>query len=72
MKISNNFSLPHSILSKLYDLTGTSTGGTKGFILAYVNSDGEPSILNKFENICVGMALKQTIEIFLSENEQDQ
>ncbi len=71
MSEEDSFTLPKSIMSKLYDLTGTSTGGTKGFILFYVNSDGMPSIVNKFENLCVSMALKKTMEIFIENNQED-
>jgi hypothetical protein len=71
MKENEPFALPESIIHKLYDLTGTSSSGTKGFILAYVNSDGIPSILNKFDNMCVNMALKKTIELFIEDNEDN-
>jgi hypothetical protein len=71
MTKEDSFTLPESIMTKLYDLTGTSSGGTKGFILFYVNSDGIPSIVNKFENLCVNMALRKTMELFLENNNDD-
>jgi len=71
MTREDSFKLPESITTKLYDLTGTSNGGTKGFILFYINSDGEPAIVNKFENLCVSMALRKTMELFI-DNYQDE
>ena len=51
--VEEESALPQSLLQKLYDSTGSSTGGNKGFLLVYVNSEGEPVISGKTENSCV-------------------
>ncbi len=55
--------LPPSILTKLYDCTGSPTGGNKGFFLFYINDLGQPSFATKTENSCVDMALSKLIEL---------
>jgi len=55
--------LPQSILTKLYDCTGSPTGGNKGFFLFYINDLGQPSFATKTENSCVDMALSKLIEL---------
>lgn len=55
--------LPQSILTKLYDCTGSPTGGNKGFFLFYINDSGQPSFATKTENSCVDMALSKLIEL---------
>jgi hypothetical protein len=57
--------LPQSLLQKIYDATGTASGGNKGFLLVYVNSEGSPSVSSKTENTCVEMALGKVMEIFV-------
>jgi len=57
--------LPQSLLQKIYDATGTASGGNKGFLLVYVNSEGAPSVSSKTENTCVEMALGKVMEIFV-------
>ena len=59
------FRFPHSLLAKIYDLTGTVTGGNKGFVISYVNSEGDPSVLYKFENNTVKAALFDCMSGFL-------
>ncbi len=55
--------LPQSVLTKLYDCTGSPTGGNKGFFLFYINDLGQPSFATKTENSCVDMALSKLIEL---------
>tara|TARA_B100000085_G_scaffold234867_1_gene222907 strand:- start:245 stop:466 length:222 start_codon:yes stop_codon:yes gene_type:complete len=62
--------LPQSLLQKIYDATGSASGGNKGFLLVYVNSEGSPSISSKTENACVEMALGKVIEIFVSKEKE--
>jgi len=72
MKITDEItqhSLPQSLLQKIYDATGSSSGGNKGFLLVYVNSEGCPSIASKTENHCVEMALTKVMEIFIKKGE---
>jgi|TARA_R110000744_G_scaffold59644_3_gene123945 hypothetical protein len=67
--VEEESSLPQSLLQKLYDATGSSTGGNRGFLLVYVNSEGEPVISGKTENSCVEMALTKLLELSLKDNE---
>lgn len=59
--------IPNSILSKLFDHTGSNTGSNRGFVLFYINTDGTPTVTSKTENACVSMALHKVIEMFLEE-----
>ena len=59
-------SLPNSILTKVYDCTGSPNGGNKGFFLFYVNELGQPSVASHIENDCVAMALTKLAETFFS------
>ena len=67
--VEEESSLPQSLLQKLYDATGSSTGGNRGFLLVYVNSEGETVISGKTENSCVEMALTKLLELSLKDNE---
>ena len=67
--IEEECALPQTLLKKLYDSTGSSTGGNKGFILVYVNSEGTPVISGKTENSCVEMALTKLLELSLKSDE---
>jgi len=58
-------SLPQSILTKIYDCTGSPNGGNKGFFLFYVNELGQPSVASKTQNACVDMALSKLVEVFV-------
>ena len=66
--VEEESALPQSLLQKLYDSTGSSTGGNKGFLLVYVNSDGDV-ISGKTENSCVEMALTKLLELSLKNDE---
>lgn len=61
--------LPESLLHKLYDASGSSSGGNKGYILIVVNENGDPTIASKSENSCVYLALKKALEIFVDASE---
>jgi hypothetical protein len=70
---SEEIKIPPSILLKLYDATGTVSGGNKGFMLVYVNQDGVPAIVSKAENSCVRLAIQKALEIYLDvENNSQQ
>jgi hypothetical protein len=56
--------LPQSILTKLFDCTGSPSGGNKGFFLFYINESGHPTFSSKTDNACVDMALTKLVEIF--------
>lgn len=55
--------LPQSILTKLFDCTGSPSGGNKGFFLFYINESGHPTFATKTDNACVDMALTKLVEI---------
>ena len=57
--------IPESLLLKLHDASGSSSGGNKGFILASINANGDPTIIVRSENSCVHFALKKALEIFV-------
>ena len=67
--IEEECALPQSLLQKLYDSTGSSSGGNKGFLLVYVNSEGDPVISGKTESSCVEMALTKLLELSLKDND---
>jgi len=58
--------LPQSILTKIYDCSGSPNGGNKGFFLFYVNELGQPSVASKTQNSCVDMALSKLVEVFVN------
>lgn len=67
-KVKNtNTRIPQSLLMKLFDFTGSASGGNKGFFLFYVNEFGEPTIVSKTENPCVDMALSKLVEMSFNE-----
>jgi hypothetical protein len=67
--VEEECALPQSILQKLYDSTGSSSGGNKGFLLVYVNAEGDPVVSGKTENSCVEMALTKLLELSLKGGE---
>ena len=67
MKKESIITIPQSILSKLFDHTGSSSGGNRGFVLFYINPDGTPTVTSKTENACVSMAIRKVMEMFLEE-----
>jgi len=62
----SDHTLPQTILTKLFDCTGSASGGNKGFFLFYINDLGQPSIATKTENGCVDMALSKLIDLYQS------
>lgn len=60
---NKNVTIPQSLLMKLFDFTGSSSGANKGFFLYYINENGEPTMVSKTENACVEMALARLIEM---------
>ena len=63
--------LPQSLLDKIYDSTGSISGGNRGFLLLYVNKDGCPTITSKTENPCVEIALGKLIEIAMGKKDAE-
>jgi hypothetical protein len=61
--------LPTSLLSKLFDATGTSDGGGRGFCMFVVDKDGEVCFIQKCEHEFVRRALMQTMETMVMGSE---
>lgn len=61
--IEQTNSIPESLLSKLFDETGTAEGNGKGFFLFYVNNEGEPMFTARFENTSIRLALEKMTEM---------
>lgn len=68
MKQESVITIPNSILCKIFDNTGSPSGGNRGFVLFYVNPDGTPTVTSKTENACVSLALRKVMEMFLEES----
>ena len=62
----DDFQLPESILSQLFELTGC-TDGDSGFILAYVGQIGQPAIVTKTSSGIVEMGLRKALEQYLKQ-----
>ena len=60
----SRFNLPESIISQLFEFTGSSSGDS-GFILSFVNQDGLPSIITKANSPIVEMGLKKSFRAIL-------
>ena len=57
-------SIPDSLLTRLFDSSGSIDDGTKGFVLFYINDSGQPSAYSRTANPCVDMALHKLIELY--------
>jgi len=62
----DRFNLPEKILSQIFEFTGQ-TDGDSGFILAYVNQEGTPSIVTKTNSPIVEMGLRKALEEYLEQ-----
>lgn len=60
------FNLPENILRQLFEFTGF-TDGDSGFVLAYVNQQGSPSIITKTQSPIVEMGLRKALEQYLEQ-----
>lgn len=65
------FNLPESFLEQLFDFSG-STDGNRGFMLAFVNQDGEPMIYSKTDNQIIDLGLRKAIEKYLIQLEESE
>jgi|DEB0MinimDraft_4_1074332.scaffolds.fasta_scaffold35406_3 hypothetical protein len=70
MEENKHTELPDSLLSKLYDRTGTTKGGNKGFYLFYINAEGDPTCITKFENNASRMGVQKGIEVLIKDAEE--
>ena len=71
MKDLEDSGLSQTLLSKIYDKTGTQNGGNKGFYMFFINGSGDPCCVYKFENNAVRMALQKAIETTIEDNAAD-
>lgn len=62
----NQFNIPDTVLSQLFEFTGHSDGDS-GFILAYVNQEGNPSIVTKANSPIIEMGLRKALEQYLEQ-----
>jgi hypothetical protein len=69
--IENKLTLPESALNRLYDCTGTQSDDTKGFLLFYINSFGQPAVTSKSSTMTVEMALSKIVEVFVNSQGSD-
>ena len=64
-------SIPEVLLTKLFDRTERPMEGTKG-LSSYVNEQGNPFAVMKFENNSVRFALEKSAEMFKLSMEQSE
>jgi hypothetical protein len=57
-------SIPESLLAKLFDATGTLDGAQRGYLIFYINEQGEPYLTSRYENTAVQFALEKAMEIY--------
>lgn len=60
----NSFQLPESILEKLFQLTGDADHN-KGFVLAYVDQNGNPMVYTRCQSQIIEMGLRKSLEKYL-------
>ena len=65
---SKNFTIPESFLNKMYEFTGDGSDNG-GFIIAYVNQEGQVTINCKIGSQIVEMCLRKALETFLADME---
>jgi hypothetical protein len=62
-----NQAISQLLLTKLYDKTGNSRGGNKGFILFSVDKRGEVVYISKFSDTVTEIALATSARAILNE-----
>ncbi len=67
----NQFAIPESYLKRLYDFTGSSDKD-RGFMLAYVNQEGQVMIIQKSESQIIDLGLRKGMEKFLIDMEESE
>lgn len=63
-----DFVLPEAFLEQLFELSG-STEGNRGFILGFVNQNGDPMVYHKSDNQIIEMGLRKALEKYLLDSE---
>jgi hypothetical protein len=63
------FQIPQDLLDQLYEFTGSSSEGSKGFLLAYSDQNGNPMIFCRAGSQIVEMGIRKALEKYLIEIE---
>lgn len=63
----NKFEIPENFLNTFYELTG-SENKNKGYIICYIDEDGNGQIKQKFDSQATEFALTKFMEIFMNDN----
>ncbi len=63
------FQIPQDLLDQLYEFTGSSGEGSKGFLLAYSDQDGSPMIFCRAGSQIIEMGIRKALEKYLIEIE---
>ena len=63
----NKFEIPDNFLEMLYEFTG-STEKNKGYILVYIDEDGNGQIKQKYDSQATEFALTKFLEIFTEDS----
>jgi len=63
----NKFEIPENFLNTLYELTGAENKN-KGYIICYIDEDGNGQIKQKFDCQATEFALTKFLEIFMNDN----
>jgi hypothetical protein len=64
----NKFEIPDSFLNTLYELTG-SENKNKGYVVCYIDEDGNGQIKQKFDSQATEFALTKFLEIFVGDSQ---
>ena len=64
------FSIPESLVNKLYELSGDSDK-YKGLIIACVSEKGYPMIYSRFESVITELGLKKALTDYLNRADHD-
>lgn len=63
------FSIPESLVNKLYELSGDSDK-YKGLIIACISEKGNPIIYHRFDSMITELGLKKALSDFLERSEE--
>jgi hypothetical protein len=63
------FQIPQSILDKIYEFTGNSSEGSKGFLMVYPDQNGTPVVYGRCGSQIVEMGIRKSLEQYLIELE---
>ena len=63
------FQVPQDLLNQLYEFTGSSSEGSKGFLMAYTDQSGSPMIFCRAGSQIVEMGIRKALGKYLIEIE---